>query len=65
MASSVDGHTPQVRDHVAEEESQGLLSARTVNSPDASAENDSVKGDEEDQSRRDAQPGTLARIIKR
>ncbi|KAL3137532.1 hypothetical protein ABBQ38_004816 [Trebouxia sp. C0009 RCD-2024] len=64
MASSVDGHTPQVRDHVAEEESQGLLSARTVNSPDASAENDSVKGDEEDQSRRDAQPGTLARIIK-
>ena len=50
---------------MAEEESHDLLSACTVNSPDANAESESLKGDEEDQSKRDAQPGPLARIINR
>lgn len=63
----MDEQSLQVQHHVAEEEEEppGLLSARTVDSPDASAENDLLKGDEEGQSRRDAQPGTLARIIQR
>ena len=52
--------------HVAEEESQGLLSARAAGGPDADdAEETSQKGDEEDQSRRNAQPGALARIMER
>ena len=52
--------------HVAEEESQGLLSARATVSPDVDDTEESyLPRDEEDQSRHDGQPGTLARIIKR
>lgn len=52
--------------HVAEEESQGLLSAQTAVNPEVDdAEEVYLQTDEEDQSRRDGQPGTLARIIKR
>lgn len=52
--------------HVAEEESQGLLSAQDTATPDAdSMEEESQQGDEEDQSRRGSPPGSLARIMKR
>lgn len=64
-AVSVIGRGPQAHSRVAEEGSQGLLSACTVNSAGADIENEIWKGDEQDQSTHDAQPGTLARIIQR
>lgn len=51
---------------MAEEESQGLLSAPDTGAPDAdSMEEESQQGDEEDQNRRSPPPGSLARIMKR
>lgn len=65
-ASSAGEQGPCVQGHVAEEESQGLLSAQDTGAPDAeSIQGESQQGDEEDQSRRGAPPGSLARIMKR
>lgn len=65
-AASLDGQRPHMQGHVAEAESQGLLSARAAVSSDVDdAEEEYLPRDEEDQSRHDGQPGTLARIMKR
>lgn len=59
-AASANGQ----QDHVTGEESQGLLSA-TGEADSNEEEEMQEQGDEEEQSRRNAQPGALARIMHR